>query len=110
MDHALHQYTNQSVLIGIQDPCNLWFRLQGFGDRGRNCATYGTLPCNLKARLIDSFCKQPACEKDYAQQDVNAVVGLAQVQRADVPHPFHSRIAERHSQNTKREINHAEDQ
>ena len=24
--------------------CNLWFRLQGVGVRGRKCATYETLP------------------------------------------------------------------
>src|SRR4029079_5103507 len=97
---------NRSV---SNDPSNLWLRLQGFGDRGRDCATYGTRPCNLKTRLIDSFCKQPAGEKDYAQQDVNAVVGLAEIQRSHVPHPVGS-SSKRHSQNTEREINHAEDQ
>src|SRR6185295_3129218 len=52
-------------------------RLQGVGDRGRKRATSGTLPCNLKTRLIEFFSKQPAGQKDYAQQAVNAVIRFA---------------------------------
>ena len=65
-----------------------------------------TLPCNLKAKLIHSFGKQPAGQKDYAEQDVNAVIGLAEVQWSNHPHAILAR-AQRHSQNAEREINHA---
>src|SRR5215208_6581943 len=65
---------------------NQWLRLQGVGDRGRKRATYGTLPCNLKARLVDSFSKQPTGQKDDAEQDVNAVIGLAKRQGGSKGH------------------------
>lgn len=77
---ASHRFTKPNPgKIGGQNPSDQWLRLQGFRDQGRECATYGTRPCNLKSNLIDPFRKQPACEKDNAQQDVNAVVGLAEV-------------------------------
>jgi hypothetical protein len=52
-----------------------------------------TLPCNLKVRLIDSFSKQPADEKDDAEQDVNAVVRRAKNNCGwrQVPHVFRAR-------------------
>ena len=79
------------------------------GDRGRERATYGARPCNLKARLTACFGKEPTCQKDHAQQDVNAVVGLAEIQHArDVPQAIRW-LSQGHSQNTEREINHAED-
>src|SRR5205085_9931785 len=68
-----------------------------------------TLPCNLKVRLIDSFSKQPADEKDHAEQDVNAVVRRAEMKRSDHPHAF-SACAQRHAQNAERKINDTEDQ
>lgn len=94
-------------IIRIEDP---WFRLQGFGDRGRECATYGTLPCNLKAKLRALLSKQSAGQKDDAQQHVNAMIDLAQMKRANHPHACLRTFGttQRHSQNSQREINHTE--
>jgi len=72
-----------------------WLRLQGFRVSGRECVTYETRPCNLKAKL-SSFRKQPAGEKDNAEQYVNAVIRLAQVQWTNHPHAVR-RCAERQS-------------
>lgn len=84
--------------------CNLWFRLQGFGVRGRECATYETLPCNLKAKLANFFREQPAGQKDDTEQGVNAVIDLAKVQRSYHPRAVW-RGAQPEPQNTQRKIN-----
>src|SRR5215208_4694921 len=88
---------------------NPWLRLQGVGDRGRKCATYGTLPCNLKARLVDSFSKQPTGQKNDAEQDVNAVIGRAKRQGGSKGSE-HAILpgAKCDSQNTERKVNDTE--
>ena len=88
MDHASHPSTNairnQSVLSG------------GSGCKGLEiedaiAPLTETLPCNLKARLIESFGKQPAGQKDYAEQGMDDVIGLPKMERADYPHPIRRR-------------------
>ena len=56
---------------------NQWLRLQGLEIADASAPLTEAPPCNLKARLIDSSGKQSAGQEDYAEQDVNAMIGLA---------------------------------
>ena len=74
---------------------------------GRWCVTYETRPCNLEAETSGFLGKQSAGEEDDAEQDVNAVVGLAELEWTNHPHSIR-RLAEGHAQDSKRHVNDAE--
>jgi hypothetical protein len=46
---------------------------------GRWCVTYEFVLATWKLKASGFFRKQPAGEEDNAQQDVNAVIGLAEM-------------------------------